>query len=165
MSSPNDALDPDLPAGVLDTDHVLVRSLREADFDAVVAIDAASTGLRREDFFRKRIASSVADSSVHLSLAAELDAHVVGFVAVSLLYGEFGRPEPVAMLDAIGVHPDYRGRHVSSALLRQLEMNLGALRVERLRTEVGWDQQELLGFFASTGFTPALRLCLEKRIS
>ncbi len=162
MSSPTDALDADLPAGVLETDHVLVRSLGEPDFDAVVAIDAASTGLRREDFFRKRIASSVADSSVHLSLAAELDDHVVGFVAVSLFYGEFGRPEPIAVLDAIGVDPGYRGRHIARALLRQLEMNLGALRVERLRTEVGWDQQELLGFFASAGFAPAARLCLEK---
>lgn len=154
----------DLPAGTIETDHVLVRALATADLDAVVAIDAISTGLPRADFFRKRIARSMEDSSVHLSLAAELDEHVVGFVAVTFYYGEFGRPEPVAVLDAIGIHPDYRGQRVAAALLRQLDMNLGGLRVERMRTEVDWSQQELLSFFAHSGFRPAERICLERRV-
>ena len=152
----------DLPAGALETDHVLVRTLTPDDLTSVIAIDEASTELRRAEFFRKRIARSMEDSSVHLSLAAELDDHVVGFLAVTFYQGEFGQPEPVAVLDAIGVHPEYRGRKVAAALMRQLDMNLRALHVERLRTEVDWSQQELIGFFARSGFRPAERLCLER---
>jgi ribosomal protein S18 acetylase RimI-like enzyme len=64
-------------------------------------------------------------------------------------------------VDAIGVHPRFRGRHIGRALMRQLRLNLGALRITSLRTEVAWDDFELLGFFKHEGFVPAPRLCLE----
>jgi hypothetical protein len=32
-----------------------------------------------------------------------------------LYYGEFGLPEPVAIVDSIGVHPELKGRHVGRA--------------------------------------------------
>ena len=47
------------------------------------------------------------------------------------------------------------------ALLRQLRHNLGALRIGTIRTEVAWDDLELLAFLKTEGFTPADRLCLE----
>lgn len=154
----------ELEPGELDTDHVMVRTLTPDDFSAVVAIDEAATGLRRLGFYRTRLKRSMEDSSIHLSLAAELDGMLVGFMMVTFYAGEFGQPEPVAVLDALGVHPEYRGRAVGRALLRQLEMNLTALRVEVLRTEVDWDQQELVGFMAGAGFKPSTRLSLEKRL-
>ena len=149
-------------AGQLVTDSIPVRQLGMGDLDAVVRIDEASTGLSRREFFRRRIERTLAESSIHLSLAAELDGMVVGFLTVTFYQGEFGLPEQVAVLDAIGVHPEYRKRLVAFALMRQLEMNLRALHVERLRTEVDWDQFELLGFMRRMGFRPAARLCLEK---
>ncbi len=45
--------------------------------------------------------------------------------------------------------------------MRQLRLNLGALRITTLRTEVSWDDFGLLGFFRSQGFMPSTRLCLE----
>lgn len=47
-------------------------------------------------------------------------------------------------------------------MMRQLRLNLGALRIASLRTEVAWDDFELLRFFARQGFAPARRLCLER---
>ncbi len=47
----------------------------------------------------------------------------------------------------------------------QLEMNLGALGVETVRTEVSWDQLELVQFLAHFGFEPAPRFCLQKKLS
>ena len=159
MSEPD--LD-ELPAGELETDRIPVRRLAPADLDAVVRIDAESTGSPRRDFYRAKLARALEDSSVQLSLAAELDGMVVGFLIVTFYYGEFGMPETVAVVEAFGVHPEYRGRKVAKALMRQLEMNLGALGVETVRTEVGWDQLELLGFLAHFGFEPAPRFCLQK---
>jgi GNAT superfamily N-acetyltransferase len=150
--------------GLLASDRILVRKLGLGDVEAVVRIDEASTGLRRVDFYHQRIERSLNESSVHLSLAAEMDGMVVGFVTVSFFFGEFGMAEPVAVLDAIGVHPDYRRAQVGQAMLEQLERNLQALRVERLRTEVDWDRFELLSFMRKMDFAPAARLCLEKRI-
>ena len=45
--------------------------------------------------------------------------------------------------------------------MRQLRLNLGALRISTLRTEVAWDDLELLAFLKREGFVPASRLCLE----
>ena len=50
---------------------------------------------------------------------------------------------------------------VGKALMRQLRLNLGALHIQTLRTEVAWHDFELLGFFKSEGFGPAERVCLE----
>lgn len=155
----------DLGPGVLETDAITVRTLTPGDLDAVVRIDAAATGSPRQDFFRTRIERSLRDSTIHLSLAAILDDHVVGFLAATFYYGEFGRPEPTCVVDALGVHPEYRHRKVAAALMRQLEVNLRALRVSRIRTEVDWNQLDLLGFFAAAGFAPGSRLCLEKPLT
>ncbi len=88
----------------------------------------------------------------------------MGFVVATVFFGEFGVMEPSATLDAIGVDPASRRRHVGEALVRQLRLNLGALRVTRLRTEVSWDDFDLLAFCRRQGFTPAPRLCLERPI-
>ncbi len=147
--------------GTLETDAVLVRSLRAEDLPKVVAIDAAAVGRRRPHYFERLLDRALQDSDIHLSLVAELDERVVGFVVATVFYGEFGVIEPSATLDAIGVDPDSRRQHVGEALLRQLRLNLGALRVTRIRTEVAWNDLALLAFFAHQGFTPAARLCLE----
>ena len=154
----------ELPSGELTTDHVLVRRLGEDDLDAVVRIDAVSTGAPRADFYRAKIRRALEDSSMQLSLAAEVDGMVAGFLVVTFYYGEFGIPETTAVLEALGVHPEYRRRQVGRALMRQLEMNLGALGVSAIRTEVDWNQLDLLGFLQGAGFSPAPRFCLVKRL-
>jgi N-acetylglutamate synthase-like GNAT family acetyltransferase len=62
------------------------------------------------------------------------------------------------------VHPDFARRHVGRALLEQLLLNLGSLRVERLLTVVALDQLDLLAFFARTGFGASQRLSFAKAI-
>jgi ribosomal protein S18 acetylase RimI-like enzyme len=147
--------------GMLETDSIPVRIMRERDLEAVVSIDAAATGRRRPRYFELMLERAVKQAALQVSLAAEFDGRVVGFVIASLYFGEYGVSEPTASLDAIGVHPAYRGQHVARALLRQLRVNLAALRVTTLRTEVSWDDFDLLAFFKHEGFAPASRLCLD----
>ena len=150
--------------GVLESDTILVRTMDERDLEAVVSIDAAAIGRRRPRYFGLMLERAVKQAALQVSLAAEMDGRVAGFVIVSLYYGEYGVTEPTASLDAIGVAPAYRGRHIADALLRQLRMNLSALRVTMLRTEVSWDDFDLLAFFKKEGFVPARRLCLEYQL-
>ena len=140
---------------------VLVRNLRPGDLEAVVALDARNTGRRREEYFRLKLAENLAETGIRISLAAERDEMFLGFLLGRVYYGEFGILEPEAVLDTIGVHPDFRGQGVGSALLRQLHTNLVGLGVPHLRTEVSWDDAELLTFFHHEGFRPAPRFCLE----
>ena len=138
-----------------------VRGRKPADLEAVIALDARNVGRRREEFFRIKLQQNLQETGIKVSLAAELDGIFAGFLLARVYYGEFGTMEPVAVLDTIGVHPDFRGRGVGHALLRQLQVNLHGLGVGTLRTEVGWDEPELLRFFQHTGFQPAPRFCLD----
>lgn len=146
------------------TNHVIVRSMREDDLDAVVAIDAAATGRRRPHYFRRMLERTVKEADFQISLVAEVEGVVAGCIIATLFYGEYGVMEPAASIDAIGVLREYRRQHVGRALMRQLRLNLSALRIEKLRTEVRWDDFELLRFFSTEGFAPGSRVCLERSI-
>ncbi len=147
--------------GILETDTVLVRAMAEKDLEAVVAIDSAATGRRRPRYFELMLQRAVKLAGMQVSLVAELDGKAVGFLIGSLYFGEYGVMEPSASLDSIGVSPACRGRHVGQALMRQLRMNLGALHITILRTEISWDEGELAAFFKKQGFRPSGRICLE----
>ena len=148
--------------GTLEIDAVLVRSLKPSDLTALIEIDAAASGRRRPLYFERMIQRAVEKADFQASLAAELDGRIVGFVLATLFYGEYGLTEPSASIDAIGVLPELRGQRVGRALLHQLMLNLGALRIQKVRTEVPWNDFDLLAFFERHGFTPAARLCLER---
>jgi ribosomal protein S18 acetylase RimI-like enzyme len=155
---------PEPDSGVLDTDAVLVRAMASSDLEAIVRIDEKIGGRPRRQYFEMKIASALRDSGVQVSLVAEIDGIIAGFLTGSVFYGEFGLPEPAATIDTIGVHPDFRGRKVGKALVRQLLMNLRALGIESIETFVRWDEWDLLGFLKAAGFEPSPRLCLRKRL-
>lgn len=142
-------------------DQAAIRTARAADLDALVAIDAAASGRRREAFLAQKLTQALGDTGIAMSLVAEVDGHVVGFLLARVYYGEFGVVEPSAVMDVLGVHPDYRGRHVASALVDQLRTNLLGLGIVTLQTEVRWDNADLLRFFQHEGFTVAQRICLD----
>jgi ribosomal protein S18 acetylase RimI-like enzyme len=140
---------------------IVVRGLKPQDLEAVVAIDAKSTGRRREEYFRIKLAQNLSETGIKVSLAAEADGLFRGFLLARVYYGEFGTLEPVAVLDTLGVHPDVRGQGIGHALMEQLLLNLAGLGVPILRTEVAWDDSQMLAFFHRERFRPAERLCLE----
>lgn len=144
-----------------ETDQVVVRQLRPSDLEAVIALDAKNTGRRRDEYFKLKLAQALNDTGIQVSLAAEVDGRLVGFLLSRVYYGEFGAPEPVAVLDTLDVQPELRSQGVGRALLRQLRDNLLGLGVATLRTEVGWEDRDLVAFFQHVGFQPAPRLCLD----
>lgn len=150
--------------GVLETDRVVVRAMRESDLDAIVRIDAMSSGRKRPRYFELMLERAVRMAGLQISLVAELEERVTGFMIGSLQYGEFGVSEPSASIEAIGVEFEARRQGVGAALMRQLRLNLGALGVTAIRTDVEWNDFDLLAFLQREGFMPAPRLCLERKI-
>jgi ribosomal protein S18 acetylase RimI-like enzyme len=148
--------------GPLARDRIPVRSLEEGDLRALVAIDRRITGRDRAAYFHRKLSEALTDSGVRVSLVAELDDVAVGFIMARVDFGEFGQVETTAVIDTIGVDPDYRNKGVGRALLSQLLANLGTLRVEKVRTEVGWQDHNLLGYLDHSGFRPSQRLCFDR---
>jgi len=163
MNMQTTGFDGDTPdsADSLPDEAITVRELRPEDLDRLVKIDSHATGMERRGYYQKRLETALEESGIRVSLAAEVDGTLVGFVIGRVYHGEYGRTESFATIDSIGVSPRVRHRGVGHALLTQLRRNLGALRVERVQTEVEWDDWELLRFLQHVGFRPAPRLALE----
>lgn len=151
--------------GPLARDKIPVRAMTEGDLRALVAIDRRVTGRDRSTYFTQRLNEALRESDVRVSLVAEMDGVPVGFIMARVDFGEFGRFESTAVMDTIGVDPDYRGRGVGRALLSQLLVNLQTLRVESIRTELDWRDRELLVFLDRCGFHPSQQLCFDHVIS
>ena len=146
-------------------DRTLVRSMTADDLAAIVAIDAKLTGRDRRAYYDVKLKEMMDESGVRVSLVAEADDRPVGYIMARVDYGEFGRAEPAAVIDSIGVEPS-SGRHgIASALLSQLLVNLDALHVETVRTTVTWNNFPLLGFLHRAGVTPAQQLVLSLAVT
>lgn len=144
-----------------ENESIVVRNLREDDLEPIVRIDAGTMGRRRGEYYKAKIASALGESRPRVSLVAETGGMVAGFLMATMQYGEFGRPEPTAVIDSVGVHKDLRHRGVGDALMRQFLQQARALDVQRVRSEVAWTDFPLLGFLARWGFAPGGRLVLE----
>lgn len=147
--------------GPLARDKIPVRSMTEADLRALVTIDRRITGSDRAAYFQRKLVEALSKSGVRVSLVAELDSVPVGFIMARVDLGDFGRVETTAVIDTIGVDPGYRNRGVGRALISQLLINLSTLRVENVRTEVDWQDHDLLAYLDHSGFLPSQRLCFD----
>jgi GNAT superfamily N-acetyltransferase len=141
-----------------------VRVLTAEDLKDIVRIDHGITGRRREAYIGELVEEAMTDSAVRVSLVARVDGIAAGFVMARTDFGDFGRAEPVAVLDTIGVDPDYGHRGVGHALLTQLFANLEGLRVERVESEIAREDFGLLGFLYDIGFDSAQRLSFVKQV-
>lgn len=145
----------------LQTETVLIRAMRPSDLEAVVRIDAEASGRRRLRYFELMLDRAVKNAALQVSLTAVVDGAVAGYLIGSLYYGEYGLTEPNASIDAVGVAASQRRTGVGHALLRQFRSNVRAIGATVIRTEVDWDDFDLLPFFHSEGFAPSRRICLE----
>ncbi len=145
-------------------DHADVRAMGRDDLAEILRIDRGITGRDRQEYMKHKLNETMVDSAIRVSLAARLDGAVVGFLMARADLGDFGRTEPVAVIDTIGVDPGYAHRGVGHALLSQLFANLGALRIERVETVVAPRDLGLLGFLYDVGFAPSQRLPFVRRL-
>lgn len=141
-----------------------VRAMALDDLREIVRIDRGITGRDRGDYIAARLAEAMDDSAIRVSLTARCEGAIVGFVMARADLGDYGRAEPVAVVDTLGVDVGHSRRQVGQALLEQLFTNLAALQIERVETQVNSTQLPLLAFFQQSGFQPSQRLAFKRRV-
>jgi GNAT superfamily N-acetyltransferase len=146
-------------------DKVLVRSLKKEDLASIIRIDSKLTGRDRSAYYETKFREMLIESGIRISLVAEDDGIITGFIMARVDFGEFGMVARTAVLDTVGVHPAYQGAGVGHALLSQLLLNLSILQVEKVRTQVSWANFGLQKFLYARGFAPAQMLVLTKTIA
>jgi len=145
-------------------DRVEVSLLRQVDAGEVARIDRRLTGRDRTGYIERAVKEALEGSAVRVSLIARRGGICVGFVMAKTDLGDFGRTEPVAVIDTIGVDPAFAKHGVGTALLSQLFVNLSALQVERVETVVARENFALLRFLYRIGFGPSRRIGFVKRL-
>lgn len=148
----------------LSRDRFFIRSMSTSDLEQIIRIDKKLNGYERREYFEAKLQEVMKESGVVISLVAEIDNHVAGYIMARVDFGSYGKTEPAAVIDTIGVDPGQSRGGIASGLMSQLTINLSALNVELLRTEVPWKSFPLLGFLDKSGFKPAQRLVLTKKV-
>ena len=139
-----------------------VRALRAGDLEQVIAIDQVHSGTARRRFMERRLAAGARRPDDFVQVGIEHRGTLVGFALGRLLYGEFGRVEPVAVLDAIGVDRSSQEHGYGHALMAGLLAAVRRKGVRQLHSQADWTNHGLLKFFDSTGFKLAQRVVLER---
>jgi GNAT superfamily N-acetyltransferase len=129
-----------------------VRPVESSDLDAIARIDEKLSGQTRKDYWRQRLEITLLRPP-WMSLVAETDGRVVGFLFGWVGESEFGIAEPTAWVDLIGVDPPYRGRGVGHALVDRFVTSARELRaVARVATLIDLAQADVREFFLRLGF-------------
>ena len=140
---------------------IVVRQLQPADLHRLIRMDEAITGRVSSEWFDCRLKLAMKDTDIRISLGAEKDGLLVGALMGAVHFGEFGVLEPVAVLDTVLVDPEFARGGIATEMFAQFIETLRALRIARVRTEVDWNDTDLVSFFGKIGFSPVARLVLE----
>ena len=89
-----------------------IETIGTGSLDTVVALDKATNGVSRRDFFVKRFGAQEKHPQAFISLGAIADGNMVGFICCHMLKGEFGSDDLIAVLDAMSVDPEVQGHGV-----------------------------------------------------
>ncbi len=140
-----------------------IRTLQKDDLNAIVEIDEKVLGGKRRSYWEGKLERMDKQPS-QVSLVAEIEGEVVGFILGVVSGWEFGVPETVGWIDTIGVDPVHQKRGLAAALTHELIKNLKDHGVKTLYTLVSWNDWDLLQFFRAMGFTRGDMINLELKI-
>jgi len=144
-------------------ENVKIRVLRKEDLDAIVEIDERVLGENRRNYWERKL-ELMNNKASQISLVAELEGRVVGFILGDISGWEFGVPETIGWIDTIGVEPAYQKKGLATALARELVQNLKSFGVKTIYTLVSWNDWDLLQFFHAMGFSRGDMINLELKI-
>jgi ribosomal protein S18 acetylase RimI-like enzyme len=144
-------------------EDVKIRALRKEDLGAIVEIDAKVLGENRKDYWERKL-KLMNDKSSQVSLVAEVEGKVLGFILGDISGWEFGVPDTIGWIDTIGIDPAYQKEGLATALAHELIKRLKAIGVRTIYTLVSWSDWDLLQFFHAMGFTRGDMINLELKI-
>ena len=146
------------------TRDVAIRRVVAADAPAIVALDTATTGQSKPDYWQDMIAEfSGAKARRRAFLVAELGGRVVGFITGEIRAFEFGA-EPRGCVFAVAVDPEVRVNNVGTRLFDEICQIFQGEGVEKVSTLIERDSDLVLAFFRSQGMIFGRYIQMEKEI-
>ena len=144
---------------------VSVRAIEPSDLPALMRIDEKLSSQTRKEYWDRRL-EMAALRPPWMSLVAETDGRIVGFLFGWVAESEFGMSQPTAWVDLIGVDPPYRGRGIAHALIDRFVRSAEELRaVQKVATLIDLTQADVREFFLRQGFHHGPMIQMERDVS
>ena len=133
---------------------MIIRPVEDLDLEDIAAIDERIGGEYRPAVWENRIVYYIRRDP-EISLVAEIDGKVAGFMLGEVRSGEFGLEEPTGWVEVLGVCPDHRGQSVGRRLAEEMWQRFRDRGAETVRTLVDEEMPGIAGFFEALGFARA----------
>jgi ribosomal protein S18 acetylase RimI-like enzyme len=147
-------------------ENLVIRNLRQTDQAIVTHIDSLASGFVRNTYFERKFKRIFGeDAHLLISLVAELNGKVVGYVMGEANTGEYGIPEPVASIDTIGIDPSCQRLGIGKLLIEDFCALAAKAGVELMTTLVSENDVDLITFFMRHQFKPAKMVALDRPLS
>jgi ribosomal protein S18 acetylase RimI-like enzyme len=144
---------------------IKIRLMKAEDFDAVVGIDGKVLKTSRPEYYEMKFEKLFKSKDyLPVSLVAEEDGKVVGFVMGEIYMGEYGIFQEEATLDTIGVDPAYQHKGIGEQLINEFMDHLRKVGVQKINTLVAWNDSKLIHFFSANQFGPSKTINLERNL-
>ena len=141
---------------------VTTKPLSPGDLDAVIAIDAKTSGTSRRGYFEKRLKAATDHPEDYVFVGVFRGDDLAGFAFAKIETGAFGGSGASAALDSIAVDPDQGLQGLGQKLLAEVESVLRHKGVSTLTSQIDWAQVNMLGFMAHMGFGMAPHIVLTR---
>ena len=144
---------------------VSVRAIEPSDLLALMRIDEKLSSQTRKEYWDRRL-EMAALRPPWMSLVAETDGRIAGFLFGWVAESEFGMSQPTAWVDLIGVDPPYRGRGIAHALIDRFVRSAEQLRaIQKVATLIDLTQADVREFFLRQGFHHGPMIQMERDVS
>ncbi len=138
----------------------------EADLDAVVALDAANSGVAKPDFWRgilDRFTDPDQRNRRYFLVGKSADAALLGFIVGEIRAWEFGSP-PCGWVLALNVTSEHREKGIGTQLFDALCAQMKKDGVTTIRTMVQANDRVNLSFFRGEGLAAGPYIELERQL-
>ncbi|MCP4021778.1 MAG: GNAT family N-acetyltransferase [Desulfobacteraceae bacterium] len=149
--------------GGLVEDTVNIREIMLEDAQDIQKIRMAISDDDAEIDFNKMVEQQISTGNKKLSLVAEMDGAVIGYMISTTLYAGFGVKKS-AWIMAIGVHPNYMGQGIGLKLANKICEIYKSKGVKHIYSSVLWDSTDVLSFFKKLGFERSDFINLKKKL-
>ncbi len=139
-----------------------IRKINLEDAKELERIQSLITKSSSKTDFRKIIKEQL-NRDKDVSLVAEVDGKVVGYMISYLIYAGFGLDKS-AWIATFGIDPKFMGQGIGKRLAQEIFKIYKKLGIKNIYTSVKWDSVDLLSFFKTLGFDRSEFINLRKEL-
>ena len=140
-----------------------IRKIKPEDAKELERIQSLITRSPSKTDFKKIIQDQL-NKDKDVSLVAEVNGRIVGYMISYVIYAGFGIDKS-AWIATFGIDPKFMGQGIGKRLAEEIFKKYQKMGIKNIYTSVRWDSVDLLSFFKTLGFDRSEFINLRKELT